>query len=144
MTCSETSSRVFDTGAVYLIHTHLELLLKLGMYHSSGSYWLRTPEAQVQAWARSCEICDGQSGTGSPFSSSTSVPPAHHSTNCSAGAVTVAQIVARVPSGLGLTPPQKTSAAEIDCSEPRFDLCALATGSTKMSLLAVECYRNFH
>jgi hypothetical protein len=40
-----------------------------------------TAEAQVRAWVNPCGICDGQSGTGSGFSPSSSVFPCqYHST----------------------------------------------------------------
>jgi hypothetical protein len=65
--------------------------------------------ARVRAQVRSCGICGGQSGT-SVFAANS------HSTDCStfiihhlsSGAGAIGQLVADVPSGLRLTPPQET------------------------------------
>jgi hypothetical protein len=47
------------------------------------SSWLPSAAARVRSRVRSCGICGEQSGTGVMFSTSTSVSPAKHSTDCS-------------------------------------------------------------
>jgi hypothetical protein len=60
-----------------------------------------TARARVRAQVRSCGICGVQSGTGAGF---LRVPTAPHSS----GAGIIGQLVADVPSGLSVTPPQET------------------------------------
>jgi hypothetical protein len=78
------------------------------------SRWLPTAAVCFRAQVRSCEICGGQSGTGIGsvrvlrFPLPVSPPIAPLSSSSSSGASTVGQIVAGVPSGLSLTPPQET------------------------------------
>jgi hypothetical protein len=75
---------------------------------------LPTAAARVRARVMSCAICGGQSGTGAGFLRALRfplpilIPPtAPHSSSLSRGG-TMGQIVADVPSGLSLTPPQET------------------------------------
>jgi hypothetical protein len=63
----------------------------------------------------SCGICGGQSGTGAGFLRVLRFPlpipiplTAPHSSSSSFDAGTIGQLVADVPSGLSLTPPQET------------------------------------
>jgi hypothetical protein len=76
---------------------------------------LPTAVARVRAQASSCGICGGQSGIGAGllrvlrFSLPILIPPTvPHSSSSIFKAGTIGQIVADVPSGLGLTPPQGT------------------------------------
>jgi hypothetical protein len=72
--------------------------------------WLPTAAARVRSQVKSCGICDGQSGTGVGFVRllriplPSLIPP----TALTSGAGTIGQLVADVPSGLSLTPPQDT------------------------------------
>jgi hypothetical protein len=66
------------------------------------SRWHTTAAARVRAQVMSCGICGGQWHWGR-FSPNTSVSP--HSTS---GADTIGQLVADIPNGLTLTPPQET------------------------------------
>jgi hypothetical protein len=77
---------------------------------------LPTAAARVRAQARSCGICGGQSGTGAGLSEYFGFPcqfsfqtllHTHHLL-VSSGAGIIGQLVADVPSGLSLTPPQET------------------------------------
>jgi hypothetical protein len=73
--------------------------------------WRRLPTAaaRVRAPARSCGICGGQSGAGAGFLCQFSfhlLLHIHH--HLSSGADTIHQLVADVPIGLSLTPPQAT------------------------------------
>jgi hypothetical protein len=77
----------------------------------AASRWLPTAAARVQVLVRSCWICGGQSGAGAGFLRvlrfplpSLIPPTAPHSS----GAGTIRQLVADVPIGLSLTPPQET------------------------------------
>jgi hypothetical protein len=68
--------------------------------------------ARVRIQVRSCWICGGQSGTEDyseylGFSCQFSFHRLFHAHHLSSGAGTVGQIVADVPSGLSLTPPQE-------------------------------------
>jgi hypothetical protein len=74
---------------------------------------LPTAAAGVRPQVISCGICGGQSNTGACFLrvlrfplSILILPTAPHS---SSGAGTVGQLVADVPSGLSLTPPQENN-----------------------------------
>jgi hypothetical protein len=76
---------------------------------------LPTAAAQVRAHVRSYDISGGQNGTGAGFSEYFGFPcqfsfhrllHIHH--HLSSGAGTIGQLVADVPSGLSLTPPQET------------------------------------
>jgi hypothetical protein len=69
--------------------------------------------AQIRAQVRSCGICGGQSGTETGFLRTLQFPlpiliplTAPHSSS-SSGARAIGQLVADVPSGLSLTPPQE-------------------------------------
>jgi hypothetical protein len=77
------------------------------------SRWLSTAAARVRAQVGLCEIC---SGLGQVFSEYCGFPckfsfhrllHSHH--HLSAGAGTIGQLVADVPSGLSLIPPQETN-----------------------------------
>jgi hypothetical protein len=75
---------------------------------------LPTPAARVRARVSSCRICGGQSGAGAGLLRVLRLPlpilippTAPHSS----GAGTIDQLVADVPSGLSLTPPQETNDA---------------------------------
>jgi hypothetical protein len=75
---------------------------------------LPTSAARVRAQVRSCGICGGQSGTEAGFSEYFDFPCQFsfhrllHTHHLSSGAGIIGQIVADVPSGLSLTPPQET------------------------------------
>jgi hypothetical protein len=82
------------------------------------SHWLSTVAAWVWAQVRSYGICGGQSGTGQVFSEYFGFPCQfsfhrlfciHH--HLSAGAGTIGQLVADVPSGLSLTSPREKKTA---------------------------------
>jgi hypothetical protein len=80
--------------------------------HSSGSCRLLSTTARVRSQVKSCGICGEQSVTGAGFLrilrfplSIFITPTAPHSS--SSGAGTIGQLVAVVPSGLSLTPPQE-------------------------------------
>jgi hypothetical protein len=70
-----------------------------------------TAAARVRSQVGSCGICGGQSGTGAGFLRVLRfplpilIPP---TTPLSSGAGTIGQILADVPSGFSLTPPQET------------------------------------
>jgi hypothetical protein len=67
----------------------------------------RFPTAVARVW--SCEICRGQSGTEAGFLRVLRFPlPILIHYHLSYGAGTIGQIVADVPSGLSITPPQET------------------------------------
>jgi hypothetical protein len=74
---------------------------------------LPTAAARVRAQVRSCGICGGQSGTGADFLRVLRIPlpilipPLFHIHHLSSGASKIGQLVADVPSGLSLTPPQE-------------------------------------
>jgi hypothetical protein len=78
---------------------------------------LPTAAARVRARVRSCGICGGPSGIGADillvlrFPLPVLIPSTapHSSSSISSGADTIGQLVAGVPSGLSLTPPQETS-----------------------------------
>jgi hypothetical protein len=78
------------------------------------SRWHRTAAARVRTQARLRGICDGQSGTVAGFLQvlrfplSILIPPIASHSSSSPGAGTIGQIVADVPSGLSLTPPEET------------------------------------
>jgi hypothetical protein len=80
---------------------------------------LPTVTSRVQAQVRSCGICGGQIGTGAGFIHVLSIISCQsfhrllHTYHPSSGAGTVHQIVADVPSGLGLTPTQETCYKEV-------------------------------
>jgi hypothetical protein len=74
---------------------------------------LPTAAARVRFQVRSCVICGGQSGTGAGFLRVLRFPlpiliPPTTQHSSSSGAGTIGQILADVPSGLSLTPPQET------------------------------------
>jgi hypothetical protein len=75
---------------------------------------LPTATARVRAQVRSCGICGKQSGIGAVFSKyfcSHCIYSFHrllHTHHLSSGAGTIGQLVADIPSGLSLTPPQET------------------------------------
>jgi hypothetical protein len=75
---------------------------------------LPTAAAQVLAQVRSCGIYGGQSGTRSGFLRvlrfplPVLIPPTAAHSSSSSGAGTIGQLVADVPTGLRLTPPQET------------------------------------
>jgi hypothetical protein len=70
--------------------------------------------ARVRSQVRSCEICGGQSGAEAgflrvlKFPLPALIPPTAHMHHLSSGAGTIGQLVADLPSGLSLTPPQET------------------------------------
>jgi hypothetical protein len=70
--------------------------------------------ARVRAQVRSCGICAGHSSTGVgflrvlPFPLQILIPPTAPHSSSITRAGTIGQIVADVPSGLSLTPPEKT------------------------------------
>jgi hypothetical protein len=74
------------------------------------SRWSPTAAARVRAWVWSCGICGGLSSTGAGFLRILRfplpilIPPT--APHPSSGPGTICQIVADVPSGLSLTPPQ--------------------------------------
>jgi hypothetical protein len=82
----------------------------------AGSRRLHTAAARVRAGVRSCEICGGQSDTGAAFLRI--LPNAPHS---SSSIIRGCQIVAEIPSGPRLTPPQVTKTTFVFCVtyEPR-------------------------
>jgi hypothetical protein len=92
------------------------------------SCWLPTTADQVSAQVRSCGICGGQSGNGAGFLRvlwfplPITPPNAPHSS--SSGAGTVGQMVADMPGGISLTPPQETN----------YENCVF-----KISLLFLRC-----
>jgi hypothetical protein len=76
---------------------------------------LPTAEARGRAQVKSCGICGGGTGTGQVFSEYFGFPcqfsfnrllRIHY--DLLSGAGTIGQLVADVPSGLSLTPPQQT------------------------------------
>jgi hypothetical protein len=70
---------------------------------------LPTAAARVRIQVRLCEICGGQSGTGAGILRVLQFPvPIPNSHHLSSGAGTIGQLVADVPSGLSVTPPQET------------------------------------
>jgi hypothetical protein len=80
------------------------------------SRWLHTSVARVRAQVRSRGICGAQSGTGAgyfrvfQFPLTILIPPTvPQSSSCSIRGGTIGQLVADVPSGLSLTPPQETT-----------------------------------
>jgi hypothetical protein len=78
------------------------------------SRWLPTAAARVRAQVRSCGICGGQKALGQVFCGYFGFPCQFsfhrllHTRHLSSGAGTRGQLVADVPSGLSLTPPQET------------------------------------
>jgi hypothetical protein len=80
---------------------------------------LPTAAARLRAQVRSCGICGGQSGTGQVFTEYFGFPSQFsfhrllHTHHLSSGAGTVGQLVADVPSGLSLTPPQETEKTKL-------------------------------
>jgi hypothetical protein len=81
-------------------------------YHEIGR---AVATAQVRARVRSCEICDRQRGTGAGFSRVLRCPLLHTQYCPSSGSGAIGQIVAGVPSGLNLPPPQETTSAHEIC-----------------------------
>jgi hypothetical protein len=83
---------------------------------------LPTAAARVLSQVRSCGICGRQSGTGQVFSEYFGFPCQFsfhrllHTHNLLSGAGTIGQIVADVPSGLSLTPPQETKKKKKLCT----------------------------
>jgi hypothetical protein len=75
---------------------------------------LPTAVAQVRTQVRSCGICGGQSGAGAGFLRvlwfplPILIPPTAPLSSIITGAGTIGQLVADVPSGPSLTPPQET------------------------------------
>jgi hypothetical protein len=95
------------------------------------SRWLPSRRL-VRVQVRSCGICGGQSGIGARFLRILRfllpilIPPTlhiHH--HLSSGAGTIGQLLADVPSGLSLTPPQETKKTNNIILPPtiRFPLC---------------------
>jgi hypothetical protein len=84
---------------------------------------LPTAAAQVRSQVRSCGICGGQSVTGQVSSEYFGFPcqfsfyQMFHN-HLSSGAGTIGELMADVPSGLILTPPQKTKA-----TSPHLHMC---------------------
>jgi hypothetical protein len=75
---------------------------------------LPTAAARVRCQVTSCRICGGQSVTGADFlpvlrfTLPILIPPTVPRSLSSSGAGTIGQLVADVPSGLSLTPPQES------------------------------------
>jgi hypothetical protein len=105
---------------------------------------LPTAAAWVRTHVRSCGICGRRSGTGAGFLQVFRFPLSilipQIVPYSSSGAGTIGQLVADVPSGLSLTPPQetkKTSCLTVgNCAFPRvFRSSVLITGSLALSFL---------
>jgi hypothetical protein len=92
------------------------------------SCWLSTAATRVLSQVKSCGICGGQSGVGVGFLRVLRFPlpiliPST-APQSSSGAGTIGKIVAYVPNGLSLTPPQGTKKLNYildeECSPLRF------------------------
>jgi hypothetical protein len=69
---------------------------------------LPTTAARVRAQVGSCKTCGGLNGTRAGFPCQFSSRQLLHTHHLSSGAGTIGQLVADVPSGFSLTPPQET------------------------------------
>jgi hypothetical protein len=100
---------IFKTHSFGIPFSILSSYLCLAITEAVSSR-LSTAAVRVQTRLKSCRICGGQSGTGAVFIQELwshlriFIPPIAPQSSVSAGAGTVGQTVAAVPSGLSLTP----------------------------------------